>query len=132
MISDGGFTFNQQSNWNASGTVKNAYFISGYTSTTPCPSTKNISVGNNTNFNSFVNVFFYTPCTATLANQNNFIGQALAGTALIAQQVHDDLQGGPRPRSGNGERVQPGHRLRARDLSLPGSGRWSGVGSRRE
>jgi len=86
VISDGGFTFNNQSNWNASGTVKNAYFISGYTSTTPCPSSKNISVGNNTNFNSFVNVFFYTPCSATLANQNNFIGQALAGTALIANK----------------------------------------------
>jgi hypothetical protein len=86
VISDGGFTFSQQSNWNASGTVKNVYFISGYTSTTPCPSSKNISVGNATNFNSFVNVFFYTPCNIDLANQNNFIGQALAGTALIANK----------------------------------------------
>ena len=93
MISDGGFTFSQQSNWNASAPVKNVYFISGYTSTTPCPSTKNISVGNNTNFNAFVNVFFYTPCTANMANQNNFIGQVLAGTALDREQVHDDLQG---------------------------------------
>jgi Tfp pilus assembly protein PilX len=86
VISDGAFTFSQHSDWNGSSTVKSVYFISGYTSTTPCPSTKNIAVGNNTNFNAFVNVFFYTPCTATLDNTNNFIGQALAGTANIGNQ----------------------------------------------
>ena len=64
VISDGGFTFSQMSNWKGTSTpVKNVYFISGYTAAA-CTGTKDITVGNNTNFDAFTNVFFYTPCTA--------------------------------------------------------------------
>jgi hypothetical protein len=88
IISDWGFNLSQMSNWNGSSTKKNLYFIS----TSPagsCPAsnlstTKNITVGNNTNFNTFVNVFFYTPCTATVSNQNNFSGQVIATNVSIS------------------------------------------------
>jgi hypothetical protein len=41
-------------------------------------------VGNNTNFDAFVNVFFYTPCTANMSNQNNWKGQVMATNVTIA------------------------------------------------
>ncbi len=42
-----------------------------------------LTVGNNTNFNSFVDVFFYTPCSATMQNQNAFAGQVMATNVSI-------------------------------------------------
>ena len=78
ILNDGGFTFNQQSNWNGTtGTVKHIHFISVY-SATCSGTTKDINVGNNTNFNTFTNVSFYTPCLATMSNQNAFAGQVLS------------------------------------------------------
>lgn len=86
IINDGGFSLSQRSNWNGtSSPIKNVYFISPY-SAAACTGTKDISVSNNTNFDSFTNVFFYTPCTATMANTNAFAGQVLAGTVSIANQ----------------------------------------------
>jgi hypothetical protein len=81
ILSDGGFTFSQQSNWNGTtGTVKQIHFISVYSTTCPgtTPPGKDISVGQNTNFNTFTNVSFYTPCLATMSNQNAFSGQVLS------------------------------------------------------
>ena len=86
VLSDGGFNFSQRSNWNGtSGSIKNLHFISVY-SDTCSGSTKDIMVGNNTNFNSFTNVFFYTPCSATLNNQNAFTGQVMSKTVTIGNQ----------------------------------------------
>ena len=65
--------------------VKNVYFISGYTAAA-CTGTKNITVGNNTNFDAFTNAFFYTPCTANMNNTNNFAGQVLAANVTIGNQ----------------------------------------------
>ncbi len=48
--------------------------------------TKNITVANNTNFNAQTNVFFYTPCTASMNNQNAYIGQVLATNVSIGNQ----------------------------------------------
>jgi hypothetical protein len=78
ILSDGGFNFSQQSTWNGTtGSIKNIHFISVYSST--CSgTTKDITVSNNTNFNSFTNVSFYTPCRATMANTNAFSGQVLS------------------------------------------------------
>ena len=83
ILSDGGFTFSQQSNWNAAApTVKNIHFINVYSAS--CPgTTRDISVGNNTNFNTWTNVSFYTPCRATLSNTNSFAGQALSKDVTI-------------------------------------------------
>jgi hypothetical protein len=78
ILNDGGFNFSQQSNWNGTtGTIKHIHFISVY-SATCSGTTKDISVGNNTNFNTFTNVSFYTPCLATMSNQNAFSGQVLS------------------------------------------------------
>jgi hypothetical protein len=78
ILSDGGFNLTQQSTWNGTtGSIKNIHFISVYS--TSCPgTTKDISVSNNTNFNSYTNVSFYTPCKATMSNQNAFSGQVLS------------------------------------------------------
>ncbi len=82
ILSDGGFNFSQQSNWNASTSIKHLHFISVYSAT--CNSTtKDISVSNNTNFNSFTQVSFYTPCRATMNNTNSFAGQVLAKDVTI-------------------------------------------------
>lgn len=85
VISNWGFNFGGQSNWNGtSGSTKLVHFISTWPgSVTSCPN-KNITVGNQTNFNSQTNVFFYTPCTATLANQNAFSGQVMASNVSIS------------------------------------------------
>jgi hypothetical protein len=84
IISDGGFNLNTRSNWNGASTIKNVYFISA----APAGSctNKDISVSNNTNFNSFTNVFFYTPCSATMGNTNAFSGQVLAANVTINNQ----------------------------------------------
>jgi hypothetical protein len=83
ILSDGKFTFAQQSNWNGtSGSIKNLHFISVY-SATCSGTTKDITVGNQTNFNSFTNVSFYTPCRATMNNTNSFAGQVLATDVTI-------------------------------------------------
>jgi hypothetical protein len=83
ILSDGGFNLTQQSNWNGTtGSIKNIHFISVYSTT--CPgSTKDITVSNNTNFNSWTNVSFYTPCSASMSNQNAFSGQVLSKDITI-------------------------------------------------
>ncbi len=83
ILSDGGFNLSQRSTWNGtSGSIKNIHFISVY-SATCSGTTKDISVGNNANFNSFTQVSFYTPCRATMSNQNAFAGQVLARDVTI-------------------------------------------------
>jgi hypothetical protein len=83
LLSDGGFNLTQQSNWNGTtGSIKNIHFISVY-SATCSGTTKDITVSNNTNFNSFTNVSFYTPCSASMSNQNAFSGQVLSKDITI-------------------------------------------------
>ncbi len=83
IVSDGGFNLSQRSAWNGtSGSVKNVHFISVY-STSCSSTTKDITVGQLTTFNSFTNVSFYTPCKATMNNQNSFSGQVLAKDVTI-------------------------------------------------
>ena len=85
ILSDGGFSFSGRSNWNGgSAPTKLVHFISTYPGGS-CTN-KSISVGNNTNFDAFTNVFFYSPCTATMSNTNNFAGQVLAANVSIGNQ----------------------------------------------
>ncbi len=87
VINDGSFTFSQQSNWNGvSSPIKNVYFISPYTGSACAGTTKDITVGNNTNFDAYTKVFFYTPCTASMNNTNNYAGQVIGGTVSIGNQ----------------------------------------------
>lgn len=83
ILSDGGFNFAQRSAWNGtSPPIKQLHFISVY-SATCSSSTKDINVGNHTTFDSYTNVSFYTPCKATMSNQNSFAGQVLAKDVTI-------------------------------------------------
>jgi hypothetical protein len=83
ILNDGGFNLTQQSNWNGTtGSVKHIHFISVY-SATCSGTTKDITVSNNTNFNSFTDVSFYTPCAASMSNQNAFAGQVLSKDITI-------------------------------------------------
>jgi hypothetical protein len=83
ILSDGSFNLSQRSTWNGtSGSIKNIHFISVY-SDTCSGTTKDISVGNNTSFDSFTQVSFYTPCRATMSNQNAFAGQVLSRDVTI-------------------------------------------------
>jgi len=83
ILSDGGFKFSQRSTWNGtSPPIKQLHFISVYSATCNS-STKDIEVGNLTTFDSYTNVSFYTPCKATMSNQNSFAGQVLAKDVTI-------------------------------------------------
>jgi hypothetical protein len=84
IFTNGSITMANQNNWNGvSG--KNLFFLVNYQSTSMnCASGNyNISSGNNSNFNN-VNVSFYSPCTITIQNQNNFSGQLIGGTVNTA------------------------------------------------
>ena len=87
IITDWGISLLQKSNWNGapSGT-ESIFFISTWPAPSPCPtgtSSKDVSVGNNTSFDSNTQVFFYTPCAANMNNQNNYYGQVMGGTVAI-------------------------------------------------
>ena len=43
-------------------------------------------MGNNTNFNANSQVFFYSPCTVNMNNQNNFYGQVMGDPVNIGNQ----------------------------------------------
>lgn len=84
ILSDTGFDWRLRSTWTSTGAQKNLYFITAYSAT--CSGTsRDISVSNNTNFSTtYTQVFFYTPCTATMANQNAFEGQVMAQNVSIS------------------------------------------------
>jgi hypothetical protein len=86
IITDGSLNFSQQSTWNGTGGTHKMVLIRPGPADSNlgfCPSYGNITVGNNTNFNSTLNVGLYTPCTATMSNQNAFYGQVVAGNVVI-------------------------------------------------
>ncbi|HEV8565242.1 MAG TPA: hypothetical protein VGR41_10020 [Actinomycetota bacterium] len=87
IITDWGIDLSSRSDWNGVSGLKKLHFIS----TAPAascpasgPTNKNVVVGNLTNFDAFTNVFFYTPCTATMSNQNNYKGQVMGATVNLA------------------------------------------------
>jgi hypothetical protein len=84
ILSDTGYDWRLRSTWTSTGAQKNLYFITAY-STTCSGTSQDISVSNNTTFNTtYTQVFFYTPCTATMSNQNAFEGQVMAQNVSIA------------------------------------------------
>jgi hypothetical protein len=87
IITDWGIDLNNQSNWNGVSGLKKLFFISTAPAAS-CPvypgvTNKDVIVGNNTNFDAFTSTFFYTPCSATLNNSNNFKGQVMATNVSI-------------------------------------------------
>ena len=87
IVSDWGIDISQKSVWNGVTSTRNLYFITVASSPLNCATAnKNVSTGNNTDFNALVRVLFYTPCTLTLANQTAFSGQALGSPINIVNQ----------------------------------------------
>ncbi|HET7236442.1 MAG TPA: pilus assembly PilX N-terminal domain-containing protein [Actinomycetota bacterium] len=84
IVTDGGISLIQRSNWNGSGEAK-LYFMSAWpTSGTPTCPTQDVYLGNNTSFNSAVRAFVYSPCTASMLNNNSaFQGQVIGNTVVI-------------------------------------------------
>ena len=126
--SDGGFNLTQQSTWNGTaGSIKHIHFISVY-STTCSGSTKDVSVSNNTNFNSFTEVFFYTPCRATMSNQNAFKGQVMSKDITIGTTSRCPTSPSW-SRHHRRDRLQAGHLVHPRVTRPPPPPRPRGVGS---
>jgi Tfp pilus assembly protein PilX len=83
IISNGPITLQQRSTWTSSTPGRKIHLI------VPWPQTcvngnPGVSVGNNTGFSSNVAVGIYTPCTATMGNQNAFYGQVVGGVVSIS------------------------------------------------
>ncbi len=88
IITDWGIDLAQKSAWNGGSGTKSVFFISTWPAPMGgCPasgsSNKNVGDGNNTSFDSYAQVFFYTPCTAIMSNQNNYYGQVMGGNVTI-------------------------------------------------
>jgi len=88
IVSNGSIQLSQQSTW--TGACSPVACVNGSRKMflvvpwpqISCP-TGDITVGNNTNFNSIIAVGVYTPCTAHMSNQNAFYGQVVGGTVDI-------------------------------------------------
>ena len=82
IVTNGKITMANRNTWNGS-VGENLYFISNYRSGLSCSSgAYNITTGNNSNFLN-ASTMFYSPCTVTLNNQNDFTGQVFANTVTI-------------------------------------------------
>jgi len=81
IVSNGPINLSQQSTWTGVGGNREMHLNVPWG--TSCP-TGDITVGNNTNFNSLISLSIYTPCTAHMSNQNAFYGQVIGGSVDIA------------------------------------------------
>jgi hypothetical protein len=83
IVTQGGMTMANRNNWNGVA-GKSLFFIVNYRTGLNCASgSYNISTGNNSNFNN-ADTFFYSPCSVTMNNSNDFSGQVIANTVSIA------------------------------------------------
>jgi len=82
IVTNGKITMANRNTWNGV-TGKKLFFISNYRTGLACSTgAYNITTGNNSNFKN-ASVLFYSPCTVTLNNQNDFIGQVLGNSVSI-------------------------------------------------
>ena len=98
IVTDWGIDISNKSTWAAATANSSVYFMStwrkdGNTAlahdSAPrgrAADDKVVSTGNNTDFNSNAQAFFYSPCTVTMANQNNFYGQVMGDPVAILNQ----------------------------------------------
>lgn len=87
IFTDGSITFANKNTWTGAGGQRKLYLIDAYRDGLNCDSgAYNITTSNNTDFVS-ADVFFYSPCTINLNNQNkNFNGQVIGGTVNVNNQ----------------------------------------------
>jgi hypothetical protein len=87
IVTTGSVNLGQHSTWNGVTSTSNLYFLSAYPAagTPNCTSpNQDVTVGMNTDFNSLVQTFVYTPCTASMNNNNSaFSGQVIGTTLTI-------------------------------------------------
>jgi len=85
IVTNGGINLSQRSNWNGVTSARNLYFISAWpTAGSPSCPTQNVTIGNNTGFNSLAQVSVYSPCTVTMNNNNStFYGQVVGTTLSV-------------------------------------------------
>jgi hypothetical protein len=94
IITDGAIEMQQKNVWQAAGGDRKLFFISLYRSGLDCSTGNyNVTTSNNTDFlnsagTDLLDVFFYSPCTVSLANQNAFRGQVFGQTVNITNQVN--------------------------------------------
>jgi hypothetical protein len=82
IVTDGGVTMSQKSDWNGITSTRNLFLISTAPAAS-CTGSKDILVSNNTTFNNLVQAFVYTPCAVTMSNSNTFAGQIMGGTVTV-------------------------------------------------
>lgn len=87
IVTDGSIAFTNKNTWTGAGATRKLFLISAYRDGLNCASgTYDITTSNNTDFLN-ADVFFYSPCTINLNNQNKtFNGQVLGGTVNINNQ----------------------------------------------
>lgn len=94
IITDGAIEMKNKVVWQAVGGDRKLFLVSAYRSGLSCSTgSYNVTTSNNTDFLNtagvdLLDVFFYSPCTVSLANQNAFRGQVFAQTVSITNQVN--------------------------------------------
>ena len=83
IVTQGSITMANQNAWNGVA-GKKLMFMVNYRTIFPasCGASYNITTGNNSNFSN-ASVLFYSPCTVTLNNLNDFAGQVLSNEVVI-------------------------------------------------
>jgi hypothetical protein len=86
VLAYGGIVLDNNTTWESSSGTKSLFFMSPYNGTAASCPTQNITVDTRNTFTN-VNVSIYTPCTATVANNNgSMAGQVIGGTVNISNQ----------------------------------------------
>ena len=94
IITDGKITMENKVVWQSVGGDHKLFLVSAYRSGLNCSTgTYDVKTSNNTDFLNtagvdLLDVFFYSPCTVSLANQNAFRGQVFAQTVSVTNQVN--------------------------------------------
>jgi Tfp pilus assembly protein PilX len=97
IITDGEINLSQQSNWNGVSSLKDLFMISTWPAST-CPASgaagsHDVSFGNLTQTNSLVETFVYTPCTATMLNNNSaFTGQVIGSSLSVGNNFQENYK----------------------------------------
>jgi Tfp pilus assembly protein PilX len=97
IITDSEINLSQQSNWNGVSSLKDLFMISTYPAAT-CPASgtsgsHNVSFGNLTSTNSLVETFVYTPCTASMQNNNSsFTGQVIGKSQDVGNNFQENYK----------------------------------------
>lgn len=86
IVTDGAITFENKDVWTGAGSKKKLFLIDAYRDGLICSPAYDVTTANNTDFVN-LDVFFYSPCSVNMNNQNkNFSGQILGGTVNINNQ----------------------------------------------